>query len=152
MAAFALRFGSRLGRVAQWSEPTGHNRLVVGSSPTAPTTSRHQCASLDPRFMPFCARSMRMTMDGKLEDGPAHAPALSGVWHREMGRYRRDQGRYKQANVGLESVSGKSTQILSVGSRSRFRRFSNHIPLRPRERPRIRHRWVYSSGRGVINR
>ncbi len=27
-----------MGRVAQWSEPAAHNRLVAGSSPAAPTT------------------------------------------------------------------------------------------------------------------
>ncbi len=30
-----------IGRVAQWLEPTAHNRLVAGSSPAAPTTPFH---------------------------------------------------------------------------------------------------------------
>jgi hypothetical protein len=33
-----LHYADEVGPVAQWLEPAAHNRLVVGSSPTGPTT------------------------------------------------------------------------------------------------------------------
>ena len=38
-AAFPCLYPEAFGSLAQWLEPTAHNGLVVGSSPTGPTTS-----------------------------------------------------------------------------------------------------------------